>query len=78
MSSIETEFPKMSQPKTEMLHARVSSQVKTRFEEVAARLDLSASELVRELVTGYIEGRVSIIPPETKKESLYNVPRNQD
>lgn len=66
------------QPKDEMLFARVSSQVKTRFAKVAARLDLTASELVRELVVGFIEGRVTIIPPETKKESLYNVPRSQD
>ena len=66
----------MTQPKSEMLFVRVSPEAKMRFTERAARFDMTASELVRELVTGFIEGRVTIVPPENK-ESLYE-PRKQD
>lgn len=64
-------------PKTETLIARISPEIKLKLAELAARLDLTSSDVVRELVTGFCEGRVTISPPPDKKESLYNA-RNQD
>lgn len=78
MSSIKYGATSMThEPKSEMLHARISPDAKTRFAECAARAGLTTGELMRELVTGFVEGRVTIVPPETQKESIY-VPRNPD
>ena len=57
--------------KTKMVFARVSPETKLKLTELAARLDLTASDVIRELVTGYCEGRVTVSPPPDK-ESLYN------
>lgn len=59
-------------PKTEMVSARVSPEAKTKLAELAAEMDLTASDVVRELVMGFCEGRVTIIPPKQAKEKLYN------
>lgn len=65
-------------PKSEAIYVRVTPETKQRFIEKAEQFDpLSASDVLRELVIGFIEDRVSIIPPTDKKESLY-VPRIQD
>lgn len=65
----------MKQPKDAALYVRVTPETKQAFHDEAAKFEpLSASDVLRELVVGFIEGRVSIIPPSDKKESLY-VPR---
>lgn len=64
--------------KTESLNTRVSPEAKAKFYKLAAELDLQPSELVRELVNGFTEGRVTIIPPKQEKEALYNVHRIED
>lgn len=63
-------------PKTEMASARISPEAKTKLTELAAQMDLTASDVVRELVIGFIEGRVTITPPNPK-EGLYNA-RTED
>ena len=69
---------KKTNPKSQALYARVTVETKMRFAEVAARFDLSPSDVLRELVIGFIEGRVTVTPPTSKKESLYNVHRAED
>lgn len=61
-------------PKTDTLQIRVSPDTKQKFMEAAKHYEMQASELLRELVVGLIEGRVTITLP-THKESLYNVNR---
>jgi hypothetical protein len=63
--------------KSEQVSARVSPEAKIELVKLAAALDLTASELVRELVTGYVDGRVTIIPPKQPMEKLYNA-RTED
>lgn len=63
-------------PKTDALYVRVAPETKKRFAEVAARFG-TPSEVLRELVIGFIEGRVTVMPPEDQKESLY-VPRSEN
>lgn len=58
-------------PKSEAIYVRVTPETKKRFAEVAARFG-TPSEVLRELVVGFIEDRVTIVPPQDKKESLYN------
>lgn len=65
-------------PKSEALYARVTPETKQRFAEVAARFGLTPSDVLRELVVGFIEGRVTVMPPEDVKESIYHVPRSED
>lgn len=60
-------------PKTDTIHIRVSPETKNQFHDKCIRLG-GTSEVLRELVIGFIEGRVTITPPPDK-ESLYNVPR---
>ena len=66
-----------NKPKSKALYARVTDETKQRFAEVAARFDLTPSDVLRELVIGFIDGRVTIVPPTESKESLY-VPRNEN
>ena len=72
------EIPEMSSPKqkSEMLHTRVTPEMKESFVEQAEPFG-GASDLLRELVAGFIEGRVTIAPPQHLKE-LYDVPGIQD
>jgi antitoxin component of RelBE/YafQ-DinJ toxin-antitoxin module len=63
----------MTDPKTEPLYVRVTPAVKRALAEKAARMKMTPSDVVRELVTGLIEGRVTVSPPPDK-ESLYDVP----
>lgn len=69
----------MSEPetKTDALFVRISPDTKRRFAAAAERFGMSASELTRELVMGFIEGRVTVTPPDHVKE-FYNVPGSQD
>lgn len=66
-----------TKPKSKALYARVTDETKQRFAEAAARFDLTPSDVLRELVIGFIEGRVTVMPPTDKKESLY-VPRSEN
>ena len=64
-------------PKSDALYLRVTPETKMRFAQEAARFG-TPSDVLRELVIGFIEGRVIIEPPTQNKESLYNVTRNAD
>ena len=64
------------QPKSDMLALRVSPDFKHRLFEVAARFG-EPSDVLREVLQAFIDGRVTIIPPPDQKESLY-VPRIPD
>lgn len=65
-------------PKSDAIYVRVTPEQKKAFMKKAAQFEpLSASDVLRELVVGLIEDRVSILPPSDKKESIY-VPRIQD
>ena len=64
------------EPKSYALYVRVTPDVKRKFMEAAARYG-TPSEVLRELVLALIDGRVTVSPPETVKESLYNVTRNE-
>lgn len=65
----------MSEPKplTDTIQIRVSPDTKARFTDAAKHFKMSASDLLRELVTGFIDDRVTIAPPKDK-ESIYHVP----
>jgi hypothetical protein len=66
---------KPSKKKSDAIYVRVTPETKQAFNEEAAKFEpLSPSDVLRELVIGFIEGRVTIIPPHDKKESIY-VPR---
>jgi hypothetical protein len=66
-------------PKSEQIFVRVTPEQKAAFMSKAAQYEpLTASDVLRELVVGFSEDRVTIVPPPDKKESLYNVPRIQD
>jgi hypothetical protein len=58
-------------PKSEAIYVRVTPEAKKQFHDKAARFG-TPSEVLRELVLGFIEDRVTIVPPADKKESLYN------
>lgn len=60
--------------KNSMLHARVTPEEKRQFIEKASKHG-TPSEVLRELATAFVEGRLQIIAPSpTGKELLY-VPR---
>ena len=69
----------MSEPevKNDTIQVRVTPSVKSAFHAMSSRYGMHPSEVLRELVEGFLEGRVKLAPP-TNKESLYDVPRNQD
>jgi hypothetical protein len=57
-------------PKTKNLVIRVDPQTHKAF-HVKARTYGTVSEVYRELVNAFIEGRLTITPPSNRKESLY-------
>lgn len=54
----------MSDPKTEAIFVRTSPEVKRAFAARAARNGRSISDVLRELVTAWGEGRVTVNPHE--------------
>lgn len=54
------------QNKTEQLIVRMSPKVKRAFTEQADQLELTPSEAIRALVACFLEGRVTIIPPDNR------------
>lgn len=52
------------QAKTQLLMTRVSPATKLKFYERAAQLQLTPSDVVRELVACFLEGRVTITPAD--------------
>lgn len=62
--------------KTAMFFLRMTPADKQELLDVASRFG-APSEVLREVLRAFVEGRVTIVPPENMKESLY-VPRNQD
>lgn len=65
------------QPRTTFLTVRLPQQTHTEFRAKAARYG-GVSEVLRELVTAFIEDRLTVHPPKQQKESLYHVSRSQD
>lgn len=64
----------MSDPKTKTFYLRVTEVEKRDFDTAASKYG-KPTEILRELIVGFTEGRVIIHPPATpRKESLY-VPR---
>ena len=59
-------------PKSKKIFFCVTPEDHHQLHELAFKMKMTASELVRELVVGLIEGRVTVTPPKDK-ESLYNV-----
>lgn len=62
--------------RTTFLTVRLPQQTHIEFRAKAARYG-GVSSVLRELVTAFIEDRLTIIPPKQQKESLY-VTRSQD
>lgn len=60
----------MNEPsnKSESLYVRVTPAVKRRLVERASQLKMHHTDVVRELVVGFIEGRVTVSPPQNVKE----------
>lgn len=67
----------MKQPRSEALYLRVTPDTKQRFVEKASRYG-TPSDVLRELIMAFVEGRVTLHPPTDRKESLYNEPGKQD
>ena len=64
--------------KSDALYVRITPEDKEAFNQKAQEFEpLTPSDVLRELVIGFIEDRLTIIPPKDKKE-LYNVPRIED
>ena len=55
-------------PKTEALYVRVTPDTKHQLVVKATEYKMHSSDLVRELVTAFIEGRVTVAPPAHVKE----------
>lgn len=66
----------MKQPKTEAIYLRVTPTLKQHFTETASRYG-TPSDVLRELILAFVEGRITITPPPNQKESLY-VPRSEN
>ena len=60
-------------PKQDVLYARVTPEVKAKFAQAVARLNgpWTCSDVLRELAVPFIEKRVTLQPPDEKKENLY-------
>lgn len=58
------------QPRSVFLIVRVDKQKRQAFRDKATRYG-SPSEVLRELVDAFIEGRIKITPPVNRKEKLY-------
>lgn len=67
----------MSRKKSSVLTARVTPKLHAQFVGKAQAVDLLPSEVIREMVEAFVDGRLVIHPPVTPKESLY-VPRTED
>lgn len=67
---------KQKPAKSDIIYLRVVPGTKQRLFEAAARFG-EPTDVLREVLQALIDGRLSIIPPNDQKESLY-VPRNQD
>lgn len=56
----------MSEPKSVMMHVRVTPETKRRFAaaaaEKAAEFEGTSSDVLRELVIAFVEGRVTVVP----------------
>lgn len=63
--------------RTTFLTVRLPQQTHIEFRAKAQRYG-GVSEVLRELVTAFIEDRLTIQAPKQQKESLYHVPRSQD
>ena len=63
--------------KSVAIYLRVTPATKKKFMERAERIGVP-SDVLRELIQAFIEERVTVIPPPTQKESLYNVPRTEN
>lgn len=59
--------------KTDALYVRVTPETKRGLADLAVKLKMPPSDVVRELVEGLIEGRVTVAPPAHVKE-FYDVP----
>lgn len=57
-------------PKTEMIFARVSAELKVEFLELADKLDLTASDTLRELIKGFVDGSITI----TERRARHHYP----
>lgn len=57
---------------TENINLRLDKETKEAFYSKAEKLEVSAPVLMRELIKGYIEDRVTIELPESLKE-IYNI-----
>jgi hypothetical protein len=66
----------INKPKAASLSVRLPNKTRTRF-IVKAKNYGSPSEVLRELVDAFVEERVAIQPPVTRKEKLY-VPRDEN
>lgn len=56
--------PMSTEPKTDRFYVRVSEEIKAGFTARAELHGRSASDVVRELVTAWAAGRVTIHPPQ--------------
>lgn len=66
----------MSQPKNEMIYARLSGDMKEEFYAKCGRLSKEPSAMIREMIEAFNDGRLRIVPDETykeEKEELYDV-----
>ena len=68
---------KSKEPKTSVIYLRVTAKMNRDFKEAAARYGYP-SDVLRELIRGFIEGRVTVTPPIPEKENLFYVTRNED
>ncbi len=59
-------------PKSKKIFVCVTPRDHRVLHEMASRMGMTLSEVLRELAIGLIEGRVTVTPPKDK-ESLYNV-----
>ena len=63
-------------PKTAYLSVRLPDKTRTKFHAKAQRFG-TPSEVLRELIDAFVEDRVTIQAPVTRKEKLY-VPRSKN
>jgi len=63
-------------PKLSFLVVRVTNEMHSKFHAKAKKFGIP-SDVLRELIEAFLENRLTITPPVTRKESLY-VTRTQD
>lgn len=69
-------MPHQRTPKSVYLHIRMTPSEKLALIEASSPFG-EFSEVIREVLRAWAEGRATIVPPPNMKASLY-VPRNQD